>query len=136
MSLNFYFEKIEPFTIEKSIEDWIEKTILIEEKKAGDISFIFCSNDYLLSINKEYLNHHYYTDVITFDYVEDDLISGDIFISTEMVEENAQEFNVSFQNELNRVMIHGVLHLIGYKDKTESEQKLMTKKEDQYLSQL
>ncbi len=136
MSLNFYFEKIEPFTIEKSIEDWIEKTILIEEKKAGDISFIFCSNDYLLSINKEYLNHHYYTDVITFDYVEDDLISGDIFISTEMVEENAQEFNVSFQNELNRVMIHGVLHLIGYKDKTESEKKLMTKKEDQYLSQL
>ena len=134
MSLNYYFEETDSFLIEDKTELWIENTIRSENKKAGDISFIFCSDDYLLEVNKEYLNHDYYTDVITFDYVEENIISGDIFISIDRIKENADEFKVSFSDELNRIMIHGVLHLLGYKDKTADEKQLMTTKEDKYLS--
>ena len=134
MSLNYYFEEVKDFPISQNIDRWIENTILSEKKKAGEISFIFCSDDYLLEINKEHLNHDYYTDVITFDYVVDDEISGDIFISIDRIKENAKEFTVSFTDELNRIMIHGVLHLLGYKDKEKDEKELMTKKEDEYLS--
>ena len=134
MSLNYYFEEVKDFPISQNIDKWIENTILSEKKKAGEISFIFCSDDYLLEINKEHLNHDYYTDVITFDYVVDDEISGDIFISIDRIKENAKEFTVSFTDELNRIMIHGVLHLLGYKDKEKDEKELMTKKEDEYLS--
>lgn len=134
MSINFYFEEIEEFPIDqpKTIH-WIENTIKNEAKETGEISFIFCNDDYLLSINQQYLEHDYYTDIITFDYVENDLISGDIFISVDRVNENAGKFQVSFENELNRIMIHGVLHLCGYKDKAVDEKKLMTSKEDYYL---
>lgn len=134
MSINFYFEDIETFQLglPKS-RTWIINTIKSEGKIAGEISFIFCSDDYLLEINRQYLNHDYYTDIITFDYVENEIISGDIFISIDRVKENASEFKLSFQNELNRIMIHGVLHLIGYKDKEEDEKVLMTTKEDYYL---
>lgn len=134
MSINFYFEEIEEFSIDlpKTIH-WIDKTIHNETKETGEISFIFCSDDYLMSINQQYLDHDYYTDIITFDYVENDLISGDIFISVDRVNDNAEKFQVSFKNELNRIMIHGVLHLCGYKDKAVEEKKLMTSKEDYYL---
>ncbi len=134
MSLNYYFEEIEDFPISQNIDKWIENTILSEKRKAGDISFIFCSDDYLLNINQEYLNHDYYTDVITFDYVQEDEISGDIFISVERIRDNAVEFNATFDDELNRIMIHGVLHLLGYKDKSEQEKQIMTDKENEYLS--
>ena len=107
-----------------------------ELKKTGDISVIFCSDEYLLQLNKEYLNHDYYTDIITFDYVEDDLISGDLFISLDRVKENARQFETPVLNELYRVVFHGTLHLTGYEDKTDSEQKLMREKENYYLSKV
>lgn len=134
MSINFYFEEIDEFSLDlpKTIH-WIEQTIQKEKKKTGEISFIFCSDEYLLEINRSYLDHDYYTDIITFDYVENGEISGDIFISVDRVQDNAEKFQVSFDNELNRIMIHGVLHLCGYKDKAVNEKKLMTSKEDYYL---
>jgi len=137
VSINFYFEDIERFPVNlPKIKKWIKTTISDEVKKTGDISFIFCSDDYLLSINRQYLEHDYYTDIITFDYVEGDVISGDIFISTDRIKENAVLFKVSFQEELNRIMIHGILHLIGYKDKEDIDKATMTSKEDFYLARL
>ncbi|MHA7110938.1 rRNA maturation RNase YbeY [Sunxiuqinia elliptica] len=134
MSINFYFEDIEEFQLDqpKTIE-WIKNSIRKEGKNTSEISFIFCSDDYLLDINRQYLDHDYYTDIITFDYVEGDDVSGDVFISIDRVRENAETFQVSFQNELNRIIIHGVLHLLGYKDKEADEKKIMTGKEDYYL---
>lgn len=134
MSINFYFEDIEEFQLDqlKTIE-WIKNSIQKEGKNTSEISFIFCSDDYLLDINRQYLDHDYYTDIITFDYVEGDDVSGDVFISIDRVRENAETFQVSFQNELNRIIIHGVLHLLGYKDKEADEKKIMTGKEDYYL---
>lgn len=134
MSINFYFEDIEEFQLDlPKSRKWIKNSISNEGRQSGDITFIFCSDDYLLEINKQYLDHDYYTDIITFDYVEGDVISGDIFISIDRVRENAATFGVSFVNELNRILIHGVLHLLGYKDKSDEEKKLMTSKEDDYL---
>ncbi len=134
MSINFYFEEIEELQLDlPKSKKWIKNTISKEGSQPGDITFIFCSDDYLLEINRQYLDHDYYTDIITFDYVEGDLISGDIFISVDRVRENAATFGVSFLNELNRIVIHGVLHLLGYKDKEPEEKELMTTKEDTYL---
>lgn len=134
MSINFYFEDIEEFQLDlPKTKSWIKSTISKENQQTGEISFIFCTDDYLLEINKQYLDHDYYTDIITFDYVEDSIISGDIFISVDRVQENADQFKVSFSNELNRIIIHGVLHLLGYKDKEAPDKKLMTQKEDYYL---
>ena len=134
MSINFYFEDVEEFQLDlPKSEDWIKNTILNEGKQSGEISFVFCSDDYLLDINRQYLDHDYYTDIITFDYVEGNLISGDIFISIDRVKENADVFKVSFENELNRIIIHGVLHLLGYKDKDSKQKEVMTGKEDYYL---
>lgn len=134
MSINFYFEEIEEFQLDlPKSSKWIKNTISKEGCRPGDITFIFCSDDYLVEINKQYLDHDYYTDIITFDYVEGNLISGDIFISVDRVRENAATFGVSFLNELNRILIHGVLHLLGYKDKKPEEKELMTTKEDTYL---
>ncbi|MCB0460671.1 MAG: rRNA maturation RNase YbeY, partial [Flavobacteriaceae bacterium] len=99
-----------------------------------DISYIFCDDDYLLDINVKYLKHNTLTDIISFDYTDDGLISGDVFVSIDRVKENAEKFNVSFQDELHRVMIHGILHFCGYKDKTKEEEQLMRSKEDYYLS--
>jgi probable rRNA maturation factor len=113
---------------------WLNKSIRKEGKKTGPITFIFCSDNYLAKLNKQYLNHNTFTDIITFDYSVKDLVSGDIFISIDRVRENASVFNVSFQNELLRVMVHGVLHLCGYKDKSNAQEKLMRQKEDYYLS--
>lgn len=120
----------------RKITRWIKETITSEGKTLGDISFIFCSDTYLLEVNKQYLNHDYFTDIITFDYVEGNLISGDIFISCDRVKENAAEFKTGFDNELFRIIIHGVLHLLGYKDKSKKDKLLMTEKEDLYLKVL
>lgn len=115
---------------------WFIRSIESERKVAGEINFIFCSDDYLLRMNIGYLNHDTLTDVITFDYTEGNTISGDIFISIPRVKENASIFSRSFNNELDRVMVHGVLHLCGYKDKTPANEKQMRLKEDEKLQML
>jgi probable rRNA maturation factor len=105
-----------------------------ESKVLGDISIIFVTDSYLLEMNQKYLNHDYYTDIITFDYCEMNIVSGDLFISIDRVQENADTFNVDLLTELHRVMIHGVLHLCGYKDKTIEEERLMRDLENKYLN--
>jgi len=119
---------------EDNMVTWIQDCILHESKEQGEINYIFCDDLYLSEINFKYLNHRSLTDIISFDYTMGRLISGDIFISVERVRENAEIFGVSFNEELTRVMIHGVLHFCGYKDKTEEEKKVMRAKEDYYLS--
>ena len=136
MEINYFYEDINEFELSETISEWINKTITNENKETGEINVIFCSDEYLLKMNKEHLNHDYYTDIITFDYCQGSLVSGDLFISVDRVGENAKDFNVDFKNELNRVIIHGVLHLIGYNDKTDDEQKEMTEKENFYLNLL
>ena len=135
MSIQYFSEDVPFPKIGKRIaSNWIKSVIINEEKLVGDISFIICSDEYLLEVNKKYLAHDYYTDVITFDYVENNLISGDIFISIDRVKENSVEFSSDFMNEFRRILVHGILHLIGYKDKTKSDKLLMTQKEDFYLN--
>jgi rRNA maturation RNase YbeY len=112
---------------------WIEGCIERYGKQAGAINFIFTSNPYLREINREYLNHNYFTDVITFDYSDGHLLSGDVFISLEKVKENARNFGQSMPQELRRVMIHGVLHLAGYKDASEDEKEVMRNMENEAL---
>lgn len=114
---------------------WIISVIESEGKIPGAVSFIFCSDEYLLKMNIEHLQHDFYTDIITFDYCEGPVISGDLFISVDRVKENASEMHVSFEDELHRVMVHGVLHLLGYGDKTEAEQLAMREREDKHLAQ-
>ena len=114
---------------------WIKSALDKEKKTLGDLNFIFCTDEYLLQINVEYLDHHTYTDIITFDSSETPgTIEGDIFISIERIRENADKFSRPFDEELHRVIIHGVLHLIGYGDKTKTAKAKMTKKEDTYLA--
>jgi probable rRNA maturation factor len=134
VNINFFNEDVSVKISQKNLKKWIRFTIEKEGFICGNLSFVFCSDEYLLKINKEYLSHDYYTDVVTFDYVEDKKISGDIFISVDRVMENADEYKVSFKDELDRVIIHGVLHLLGFKDKSQSLKKKMTEKEDEYLS--
>lgn len=119
-----------------TLNKYVKNLINSELNKLGEISVILCSDKYLLEINIEYLKHNYYTDIITFNYVEGKVISGDLFISVDRVKENSREFNTDFIKELYRVIFHGILHLIGYNDKTEEEQKLMREKEDLYLSEV
>lgn len=115
------------------VSDWLSDVINNEGFSEGEINYVFCSDDYLLAKNIEFLNHDTLTDIISFDYTMGKLISGDVFISVERVMENSKMFNVSFNNELCRVMVHGVLHYCGYKDKTEEERVEMRLKEDFYL---
>lgn len=120
-----------------SINTWISNCIKQEGFTLQDLNFIFCSDEYLHKINVEYLDHDYYTDIITFDNSEeDDQIEGDIFISVERIQDNSEEHTVSFMEELHRVIIHGVLHLTGYNDKSDAEKKEMREKENAYLSLL
>ena len=114
--------------------DWILQSLDKEVYKSDYLNFIFCSDEYLLNINIQYLNHDYYTDIITFDNSEDDKIAGDIFISIDRAAENSKEFSVNLDEEIRRLIIHGTLHLIGYKDGTAEEKKIMRAKEDYYLS--
>ena len=118
------------------VEKWIKATLVAENKILGEITYIFCSDNYLHKINLEHLNHDTFTDIITFNYNVDEIINSDIFISIDRVKDNAETYNITFQNELYRVIIHGVLHLIGYDDKTVSDKKTMRSKEDFYLSLL
>lgn len=137
MILNFFTEDIQmPQLDESLVKNGLEHLIYKEGFIPGELSIIFTSDEYLLEMNKQYLNHHYYTDVITFDYVEDNIISGDLFISLDRIAENALDYADNFSQELHRVMIHGVLHLCGYKDKTDEEQKEMRAKENLYLKEI
>lgn len=132
--LSFFFEDIEFLKLSTgNLQKLVRALIQNEEKKFGDISVIFCSDEYLLKINEQYLGHNYYTDIVTFDYVKNSVISGDLFISVDRVAENAEKYGNPFIEELHRVVIHGVLHLVGYKDKTIEEQSLMREKENFYL---
>lgn len=112
---------------------WLKMVAGSEIKTLGNISIIFCSDNYILDVNLRYLHHDYFTDVITFDYCEGNRLSGDLFISVDSVRENAVEFGTEFDDELHRVIVHGLLHLIGYDDHTPEDQKLMHEKEDYYL---
>ena len=124
------------FTLDNQddLANWITQMLEEEEFRLGELNYVFCSDDQLLEKNIEFLNHDTYTDIISFDYTMGKLVSGDIFISIDRVRENANTFKASFQDELNRVMIHGVLHYCGYKDKSDEEKSLMRSKEDYYLS--
>lgn len=135
--INFYNEDIK-FTLKNKsvLKQWVVSTIEKKKRKAGEITFIFCSDEHLLKMNKQYLKHDTYTDIITFDYSTTEVISGDIFISTERVKENSAKFSKSFEDELHRVIIHGTLHLLGYKDKTKIAKAEMTKQEDVCLKAL
>tara|TARA_B110001454_G_scaffold194429_1_gene195985 strand:- start:134 stop:556 length:423 start_codon:yes stop_codon:yes gene_type:complete len=113
---------------------WIKNVILEENKELGEVNYIFCDDKYLLKKNIKYLDHDTLTDIITFNYCEGDIISSDIMISIERVMENSSIFENSFSEELNRVMIHGILHLIGYNDKTDGEKEIIRKKEDYYVN--
>lgn len=134
--INFFQEDI-TFTLKDktAVRKWISETISAEKHKLAELNFIFCSDNYLLEINRQYLNHDTFTDIITFDNSEENnIILGDIFISIDRVKENAKTFNVAFKNELHRVIIHGTLHLLGYPDKKKEEKAVMTTKEDFYLN--
>jgi len=134
--IHFFTEDIEFKLKNKThLKNWIIDSVQTENSFVGELNFIFCSDEYLLKINQEYLNHDTYTDIITFDNSEEeDEISGDIFISAERVTENASQLKIDLQTEFHRVIIHGVLHLIGFLDKTPHDKALMTSKEDQYLN--
>lgn len=133
----FFNEDIEmPIIDIEQKTHWLSQVIYKNNKQEGNINFIFCTDTYLLEVNKKYLNHDYYTDVITFDYSEKTMISGDIFISIDRISENSETFNVSFDKELSRVLVHGILHLLGYNDKSIEEKKAMTFWEDKYLKDL
>jgi rRNA maturation RNase YbeY len=133
-TINFYNEDVNYILLHKQrVRAWLLSVIKKERKKAGEISYIFCSDNYLVKINEHYLNETYLTDVITFDYSEKATVLGDIFISIDSVKDNAKLYKQLFFQELLRVMVHGILHLCGYKDKTDSEAATMREKEDYYL---
>ena len=113
---------------------WLRLVASSEVKKLGDINIIFCSDNYILDVNMKYLQHDYFTDIITFDYCEGNVMNGDLFISVDSVRENASYYGTEFPDELKRVMVHGILHLIGYDDHSEDDIKVMRSKEDYYLS--
>lgn len=131
--IDFNYETDFVLENETKIINWLSKVISSEDKKEGEISYIFCDDEYLHKINLEHLGHDTLTDIISFDYSIGNEISGDIFISIERVKDNALDFNVSFEEELRRVMVHGVLHYCGYKDKSKEEELLMRSKEDEKM---
>lgn|ERR1035437_2641366 len=125
-----------PALQKQKINRWIKETATEYGKKTGDIAYVFCSDERILEVNKQYLNHDYYTDIITFDYSEGQIISGDIFISVDTVKTNAEEFDVTFEQELNRILIHGILHLCGQNDNTPQLRLEMTHKENLAIERL
>ena len=132
--ITFNYETDFELANEEAYEKWLSAVIASEEKKEGEINYIFCDDDYLLKINIEYLNHDDLTDIISFDYSVGNELHGDIYISTERVAENAVDFEVSFDDELKRVLAHGLLHYCGYKDKTDADAAIMRDKEEQKMS--
>jgi len=135
--IQYIAEEVELPSLQKQkINRWIKETAAEYEKKTGDIAYIFCSDNRILEVNKQFLQHDYFTDIITFDYSEGQIISGDIFISIDTVKSNAEEFGVSFEQELHRILIHGILHLCGQDDKTPELRLEMTRKENLAISKL
>jgi len=132
--IQYFSETNFEITSKNKITSWLEFVIEQEHREPGEINYIFCDDDYLLNINIKYLKHNTLTDIISFDYTVGDIISGDIYISVERVKDNSRSLGVIFQDELHRVILHGVLHYLGYKDKSEKEKKEMRTKEDYYLS--
>ncbi|MBR5212287.1 MAG: rRNA maturation RNase YbeY [Bacteroidales bacterium] len=133
--ISYYFEDTDfIFKGKTRNSKWLRLVAESEIRKIGDISIIFCSDNYILDVNQKYLQHDYFTDIITFDYCEGDRLSGDLFISVDSVRENAVEYGTEFSEELYRVIVHGVLHLIGYDDHNDEDIAMMRKKENYYLS--
>lgn len=132
--IEYFFEDIDQIQIESTIKEWLIQLIKSEGFKVGQVNYIFCNDEYLLKVNRDFLNHDYYTDVITFDYVKGKTVSGDIFVSLPRISENAEQLGLSFVTELKRVLAHGILHLCGYKDKTTQEAAEMRNKEEFYLA--
>ena len=132
--IDFNYELDFKLDNEDASKEWISKCIADFDKEEGELQYIFCDDEYLLKLNVEFLEHDTLTDIISFDYVMGDLISGDIFISIERVKENAKELGIDFKDELDRVLIHGVLHYLGFKDKTDDDKIVMRSKEDYCLS--
>jgi probable rRNA maturation factor len=134
MAINYFFEDVKTFKLSRrSISKWIKSCIGHYNKRVGDINFIFCSDVYLKEINIQYLKHDYFTDIITFDNNEEGIISGDIYISTERVLDNSKLFEVEFEKELLRVMVHGILHLNGFEDTSDDQRAEMHRLEDFWL---
>ncbi|QBO57758.1 rRNA maturation RNase YbeY [Chryseobacterium salivictor] len=132
--IQYFFEDVDPIEITTKTSEWLTKLITLEEKKVGKINYIFLSDEGLLKINRDFLQHDYYTDIITFDYVKGKIISADIFVSLPRISDNAISHAKDFNSELHRVLAHGLLHLCGYKDKTDEEKSEMRNKEDFYLN--
>ena len=132
--VTYHFEDTDfQFKNRKFNNMWLKMVVESEIKKLGQVAIVFCSDNYILDINQRYLQHDYFTDIITFDYCDNNLISGDLFISVDSVKENSLFYGVDFETELNRVMVHGILHLIGYDDHSEEDIKVMREKENYYL---
>ena len=129
------FNSQNEFQIDKEdqVLNWLNSVAEMENHQVGELGYVFCSDEYLLDINIQYLDHDTYTDIVTFDYKEGTVLNGEMYISTERVADNAEQFSVSFDSELRRVMVHGLLHMCGFGDKTDEDAKLMRAKEDEYL---
>ncbi len=133
--ISYFFEDTDFLFKGKTVNNrWLKLVAESEIRRIGQVNIIFCSDNYILDVNQKYLQHDYFTDIITFDYCEGDRISGDFFISVDTVRENSIEYGTEFSDELNRVMVHGILHLIGYDDHSDDDIAQMRKKEDYYLS--
>ena len=132
--INFNYETEFTLDNEQAFADWLSAVIVSESKNEGEINYIFCDDEYLHKINVEYLNHDTLTDIISFDYTVGNELNGDIFVSVERVADNAKDFNVSFEEELKRVLAHGILHYCGYKDKSDADAELMRSKEDEKIA--
>ena len=137
MAIAYYAEEVKlPAIKKKAVGDWIRKVASLYGKRTGDISYIFCSDEKILEVNKQYLQHDYYTDIISFDYTEGTKISGDLFISLDTVKSNSENFWTDYTEELHRIIIHGILHLCGINDKGPGEREIMTQKENEALALL
>lgn len=137
MAVSFYTEGVELPEINKTtIRNWVKQVAELHEKRVGQISYIFCDDAKILEVNKQFLQHDYYTDIITFDYTEGNKISGDLFISLDTVRTNAEQFGQEYNTELHRVIIHGILHLCGINDKGPGEREIMEAEENKALALL
>ena len=135
MAISYHAEDISfPKIKRREITNWIKEIASDYNKRVGEISYIFCSDEKILQINQQYLNHDYYTDIITFDYSEENTISGDLFLSLDTIKSNSEKYHVDYQQEMYRVIIHGILHLCGLKDKTPKEEKIMRDSENKALT--
>lgn len=134
MAIYFFCEGVNFIFKNKSkYKNWIKDVVNCEDRVIGNINYIFTNDEFILSINREYLNHDYFTDIITFNYNNNKRLSGDLYISLETIKSNAIKYNISFMDELNRVIIHGILHLVGYNDDTMENQLIIREREDFYL---